>query len=237
MHLLPAKATRKIISSTGEASCHSQTNLRSCFNVRIVSLHRAGEPLLNKRLEAYIEHLTMLGIYVTVSSNCSLLSDERSHRLVKAGLRMVGTDFCADPALYERLRVTGVWRETLDGIRQLLLASVDLAADVRVVIKDMPTHSVPPKDAKLLMERTRELFADWAERVTVMPVYLHNALGESLATLSNGPQAREWTHYTLCHQPCANFTIDFHGRMVGCCRDLRSEYVLGNLLEQSADAI
>ena len=151
------KATRRIISSTGEASCHSQTNLRSCFDVRIVSLHSDGEPLLNKRLEAYIEHLTMLGIYVTVSSNCSLLSDERSHRLIKAGLRMVGTDFCADPALYERLRVRGVWRETLDGIRQLLRASVDLAADFRVVIKDMATHGVPPKDAKLLMERTRGL--------------------------------------------------------------------------------
>jgi hypothetical protein len=73
--------------------------------VRIVSLHSDGEPLLNKRLEAYIEHLTLLGIYVTVSSNRSLLSDERSHRLIKAGLRMVGTDFSADPALYERLRV------------------------------------------------------------------------------------------------------------------------------------
>ncbi len=97
-------------------------NLRSCFDVRIVSLHRDGEPLLNKRLEAYIEHLTELGIYVTVSSNCSLLSQERAERLVAAGLRMVGTDFCADKATYERLRVKGVWEETLDGIRHLLRA-------------------------------------------------------------------------------------------------------------------
>src|SRR6266853_940085 len=43
-------------------------NLRSCFDVRIVSLHRDGEPLLNKRLEAYISHLRDLGIYVTVRS-------------------------------------------------------------------------------------------------------------------------------------------------------------------------
>src|SRR4029077_13156442 len=92
------------------------------FDVRIVSLHRDGEPLLNKRLEAYVAHLTELGIYVTVSSNCSLVSQERAHRLVEAGLRMVGTDFCADPALYERLRVKGVWGETLEGIRRLLRA-------------------------------------------------------------------------------------------------------------------
>jgi len=79
------------------------SNLRSCFDVRIVSLHRDGEPLLNKRLEAYISHLRDLGIYVTMSSNCSLVSEARAKSLIDAGLRMVGTDFCADPALYENL--------------------------------------------------------------------------------------------------------------------------------------
>ena len=72
-----------------------------------------------------------------------------------------------------------------------------------------------------------------------MPVYFHNALGESLVNLNvpaatpNGAQ----TPYTLCHQPWVNFTLDFAGRVVGCCRDLRSEHILGNLLEESADAI
>jgi radical SAM protein with 4Fe4S-binding SPASM domain len=212
-------------------------NLRSCFDVRIVSLHRDGEPLLNKRLEEYIAHLTDLGIYVTVSSNCSLVSQERAHRLVAAGLQMVGTDFCADATLYERLRARGVWDETLDGIRCLLRAGVEQSADFRVVIKDMATHGVPLEVGKSLMARTRTLFAEWSDRVTVMPVYFHNALGESLVNLSQGPEAPERTLYTLCHQPWVNFTIDFAGRVVGCCRDLRSEYVLGNLLEQPADEI
>ncbi len=209
-------------------------NLRSCFDVRIVSLHRDGEPLLNKRLEAYIGHLTELGVCVTVSSNCSLLSAERAQRLVEAGLSMVGTDFCAEAALYERLRARGVWEDTLEGIRHLLRAGVDQHADFRVVIKDMATHGASLKDAQISMERTRELFREWSDRVTVMPVYFHNALGESLVNLSKGPDAPERTLYTLCHQPWVNFTIDFAGRVVGCCRDLRSEYVLGNLLEQSA---
>lgn len=212
-------------------------NLRSCFDVRIVSLHRDGEPLLNKRLEAYVEHLTELGIYVTISSNCSIVSEERAHRLVQAGLRMVGTDFCADAPLYERLRVKGVWEETLAGIRRLLRAGAAQHADFRVVIKDMATSAAPPKDAEALMGKTRALFAEWPDRVTVMPVYFHNALGESLVNLSKSPEAPERTLYTLCHQPWVNFTVDFAGRVVGCCRDLRSEYALGNLLEQSASDI
>ncbi len=212
-------------------------NLRASFDMKIVSLHRDGEPMLNKRLEAYIQHLTDLGIYVTVSSNCSLVSQERAHRLVEAGLRMVGTDFCADPATYERLRVRGVWEETLEGIRRLLRAGVEQRADFRIVIKDMATNGAPAKDVEAAMASTRALFADWADRVTVMPVYFHNALGESLVNLSKGPEAPERTFYTLCHQPWVNFTIDFAGRVVGCCRDLRSEYIIGNLLEQSAAEI
>jgi radical SAM protein with 4Fe4S-binding SPASM domain len=130
-----------------------------------------------------------------------------------------------------------VWEETLDGIRHLLRAGVKQDADFRVVIKDMATHGTAPKDAEVLMTRTKELLAEWSDRVTVMPVYFHNALGESLVNLSKPSEAPERTLYTLCHQPWVNFTIDFAGRVVGCCRDLRSEYVLGNLLEESATQI
>ncbi len=212
-------------------------NLRSCFDVRIISLHRDGEPLLNKHLDAYISHLTELGIYVTVSSNCSLVTEERARRLIEAGLRMVGTDFCADAALYERLRVKGVWDETLIGIRRFLQAGENARTDFRCVIKDMATHGRTPAEAKALMEQTRALFSEWPDRVTVMPVYFHNALGESRVNLSGPAAAAKESMYTLCHQPWVNFTVDFAGRVVGCCRDLRSEYVLGNLLEQPADEI
>ena len=214
-------------------------NLRACFDVRIVSLHRDGEPLLNKRLEAYVGHLRDVGIYVTMSSNCSLISEERARSLVASGLRMVGTDFCAEPALYEKLRARGVWTETLAGIRSLLRAAVEAGSDLRFVIKDMATHGRPIAEGKVLMEQTRALFTEWPDRVTVMPVYFHNALGESLVNL-NAPDPSTYgaeAVYTLCHQPWVNFTVDFAGRVVGCCRDLRSEYVLGNLLEQPADAI
>src|SRR5262245_19244985 len=90
-----------------------------------------------------------------------------------------------------------------------------------------------------LMEETRALFSRWADRVTVMPVYFHNVLGKSLVNL-NAPTAtvdNVEAPYTSGHPPWVNFTVDFAGRVVGCCRDLRSEYVLGNLLEQPADAI
>jgi hypothetical protein len=215
-------------------------NLRSCFDVRIVSLHRDGEPPAEQAPRGVLSATSKTS---GSTSRCPPIapSSARSEPrvLVEAGLRMVGTDFCAEPALYEKLRARGVWSETLAGIRSLLSAAVAARSDLRFVIKDMATHGRSVADGKALMEQTRTLFADWSDRVTVMPVYFHNALGESLVNLnapgatSNGAKAV----YTLCHQPWVNFTVDFAGRVVGCCRDLRSEYVLGSLLEQSADAI
>lgn len=248
-------------------------NLRSAFKLKIVSLHRDGEPLLNKHLEDFISHLTSSGTCVTVSSNCSLIPEARAKSLIASGLSMVGTDFCADPELYEEVRAKGVWRDTLAGIRNLLAAAREAKADFRFVIKDVATHGRPADLAEAAMEKTRRLFAQDADRVTVMPVYFHNALGESLvtisataplaapqpmamaaaagagsgggggvATLSAPPVAASpdpeidpaATFYALCHQPWVNMTVDYAGRVVGCCRDLRSEYVVGNLLEESA---
>jgi radical SAM protein with 4Fe4S-binding SPASM domain len=215
-------------------------NIRSAFDVGIVSLHRDGEPLMNKRLEDFVAHLAGLGIYVTMSTNCSLLPEERAKRLIASGLRMATTDFCADPELYERLRVRGVWAKTLDGIKNLLRAGVEAKTDFRMVIKDIATNNCPPGKTGALMARTSTLFAEWPGRVDIMPVYFHNALGESLVNLSNAAapaqsQASDGL-YSLCHHPWVNFTVDYAGRVVGCCRDLRSEYVLGSLLhEQAAD--
>jgi radical SAM protein with 4Fe4S-binding SPASM domain len=242
-------------------------NLQSVFDLRIVSLHRDGEPLLNKHLEDYIRHLTDLGTCVTVSSNCSLIPEQRAKRLLASGLRMVTTDFCAQAELYEQLRARGIWRETLAGMRNLLQAAAEAKADFRLVIKDIATDGHPREQAEPIMEETRKLFVHEKDRVTVIPVYFHNALGESLVSIqaastdstvpptmataagANGgaaarngspipatpsPKVEPSGFYSLCHQPWVNFTVDFAGRVVGCCRDLRSEYIVGNLLEESA---
>jgi hypothetical protein len=75
-----------------------------------------------------------------------------------------------------------VWTETLAGIRGLLRAAVEARSDLRFVIKDMATHGHSVAEGKALMDQTRALFSEWSDRVTVMPVYFHNALGESLGT-------------------------------------------------------
>jgi len=212
-------------------------NLQSAFTIRSVSLQRDGEPLLNRRIDEYVAHLTQHGIAAGFSSNCSRLNDEIIGRLLDAGLRRVKTDFCADPERYERLRIRGRWQETLDGIRRLLAVAAKRSVPLKVCITDLGTHAVSAEESRRAIAKLRALFAPWQDRVVVIPVRFHNALGQSLVNLGGHSEKPRRGRYCRCHQPWVNVTVDFAGRVVSCCRDLRSEVVLGNLLEQSISEI
>ncbi len=200
--------------------------LQAAFALRSVSLHRDGEPLLNRHLPAFVSELTRRGVSSGMSSNCTLTTPERAHALVAAGLGSVKTDFCADPNRYEELRAGARWSEALAGMRNLLAAA---GPAFRLRVTDLGTHGVSPDEAEAALTATRALLDD--QRVTVAPSRMHGALGSSQL---GGAAAGD---YVRCHQPWVNLTVDFAGRAVACCRDLRSEYVLGSLLEQEVEAV
>jgi radical SAM protein with 4Fe4S-binding SPASM domain len=203
-------------------------NILVDFTPKFVSLHRDGEPLVNKRLEEYIGYARSRGLKVGMSSNCSLLPQERVERLIESGLAFVKTDFCADKQVYERLRAGGDWEQVFAGIVRLLTEAKRRGKPFQMTITDLSTDRLPPDRADAQMGRLRTLFARFGDTVIVMPVHFHNALDES-AEHMGGPTG---SRYTLCHHPWVHITVDFRGNVVPCCRDLRSEYVCGNLLEE-----
>jgi radical SAM protein with 4Fe4S-binding SPASM domain len=202
-------------------------NILEDFSPKFVSLHRDGEPLVNKNLEEYIVYTRSKGLKAGISSNCSLLPQERARRLIESGLAFVKTDFCADPETYEKLRVGGRWNKTYDGMLNLLSEARRRGEYFQLTITDISTYELPPEQATVNMKKLGELFSDYEEYVGVMPVRFHNALDESVERMS-GPESES---YWLCHHPWVHITVDFKGDVVPCCRDLRSEYVCGSLLE------
>ena len=195
---------------------------------KFVSLHRDGEPLVNKKLEDYIAYARSRGLKVGFSSNCSLLSKKRADQLIDSGLTFIKTDFCADPDIYERLRAGGKWQRTYGGMIDLLTSARQHGIDFNLAITDISTHDLSKAAADANMNAIRELFSDFSDWITVLPVHFHNALDESVKRFSTNGRT---TSYTLCHHPWVHVTVDFQGNVVPCCRDLRSEYVCGNLLQ------
>jgi radical SAM protein with 4Fe4S-binding SPASM domain len=160
------------------------------------------------------------------------MNAKRAAALLEAGLSSVNSDFCADPATYEALRAGASWTRTRDGLLHLVETAERLNRPFRLVVKDLAAPGKPPDEARACLEATRDIFRSHPSRVVVIPVQFHNALGQSLEDLSvrsgNGQPGR----YNLCHMPWVLMTVDWAGRVVACCRDLRSEYVLGNILEE-----
>jgi radical SAM protein with 4Fe4S-binding SPASM domain len=208
--------------------------LEEAFRPRRVSLHRDGEPLLNPEIDRYVRRATERGIVVTFSSNGALMTPERARGLLDAGLRMLNSDFCADASRYESLRVGAKWARTYEGLCQVLEAAETTKARFRLIIKDLDAGGPSTARTREALEATRLLFQAHAKRVVVVPVHFHNALQKSAQDLSIRDDAGDPPSYNLCHQPWVSMTVDWAGRIVACCRDLRSEYVLGNLLEQPA---
>jgi radical SAM protein with 4Fe4S-binding SPASM domain len=202
-------------------------NILEDFTPKFASLHRDGEPLINKALEGCIDYTRSKGLKTGISSNCLLISRERAESLIGAGLAFIKTDFCADKKTYEELRTGGRWEKAYEGMRNILHEARSHGLDFQLTITDLSTYGVTPDRAADNMRKLAALFSDFEEYISVMPVRFHNALDESIERIS-GPASGG---YTLCHHPWVHIVVDFRGNVVPCCRDLRSEYVCGNLLE------
>ncbi|NIM20743.1 MAG: radical SAM protein [Candidatus Latescibacteria bacterium] len=212
-------------------------NILSDFTPRFVSLHRDGEPLLNKELDKFIEYTVLRGIHTGVSSNCTMLDPERARRLLDAGLGFIKTDFCADEYLFEKLRVGGNWKATYEGMTTILEEAKESDIRFQMNITDLSTHEVADETARTNMEKLRELFSKFEKSVSISKVHFHNALDESIEIMTKDDYKKNHRTYTLCHHPWVHIVVDFRGNVVPCCRDLRSEYICGNLLKTTMKEI
>ena len=80
------------------------------------------------------------------------------------------------------------------------------------------------------IHKLKNLF-DFPERfLSIGPSIMHNAFNEAQTILSTSDKLDK-RKYNRCHHPWIELIIDYKGNAVGCCRDLRSEYILGNVMD------
>jgi len=94
-----------------------------------------GEPMLRRDLEAIVEHAAGLGIRCTLITNGTLLTWQRAHSLLQAGLAQLDLSLDAgDPALHDHIRgVPGTWLRAVHGLQWL--QEVTQTLDRRMVIR------------------------------------------------------------------------------------------------------
>jgi radical SAM protein with 4Fe4S-binding SPASM domain len=202
------------------------------YKLEKIILTRDGEPLLHPDLEKFILYSRQKGIHTTLGSNGSMITLEKARLLIKNGLNSIKGDFCINKEEYESLRVGSVHEKTLQGYRNILQAAKEKNAGFILVLFDLHTYLL--RDYEKIqesLEGLKSLFTGYERWLGVSNVLMHNALGESVKTLSTSKKALSGKKYNLCHHPWLEMVIDYKGNAVGCCRDLRSEYQAGNILK------
>lgn len=208
--------------------------LTAKYRIERIVLTRDGEPLVHPELEDFVSYASEKGIKTTIGSNGSLVSEERAGKLIRNGLSIMKGDFCIDKAKYERLRVGARYEKSLAGYQNILEAAKEYNAEFSLVLVDLNTYDLA--DAQEIQDsisHLKSLFNGYERWVTIGPAVMHNALGESQITLSTSFEKfrDRRPKYNLCHHPWLEMVIDYKGNVVACCRDLRSEYQIGNILE------
>lgn len=197
---------------------------------RIVNLIRDGEPTLHPNIVDFVRIVAGHGHRPQFSTNMSRMTPELAESLIGSGLYLAKSDFSHDPALYERLRVNANWERTRQGIDAFARAIRKLGAKTQLHVYEIATFERPESEYEEILEKFRAVFPEHRDLIVVSPTHFHNALGESKENLSQAQQFRK-SRYNLCHHPWLDLVINFRGDVVACCRDLRSEYVVGNVLE------
>jgi len=208
--------------------------LLNSFHIERVVLTRDGEPLVHPELEEFIGYTNHKGVKTTIGSNGSLITKDRAERLIRNGLSIVKGDFCYDNEKYEKLRVGARYEKSLNGYRNILMAAKEKKSDFRLVLVDLNTYDLTdPMAIEESLMQLRSLFVGFDPWLSIGVAVMHNALGESRKTLSTSFKKfkDKKTKYNLCHHPWLEMVIDYRGNVVACCRDLRSEYQVGNILE------
>ena len=102
-----------------------------------------------------------------------------------------------------------------------------------LTLVDLNTYDLNSKDeVETSISKISKLFPYPSSYISINPALMHNSFDGALVTFSSSAQL-EKQKYNLCHHPWIEFVIDYKGNAVGCCRDLRSEYILGNVLEEN----
>jgi radical SAM protein with 4Fe4S-binding SPASM domain len=189
-----------------------------------------GEPFMNKQFYGLCEIAVEYGFTnMHFATNGMLLSD-RSIRQLPAGENVRYTfsiDYAADREYFERVRGTeGSWSKIKENIEAILAQNRN---DIFVKITDISTYEVDdPAMLERRFEELKALFPSDSGRLSFARRTFHNAAG-LVSKLVNAMPGKK---YHLCPYPWTSLVIASNGDAVACCRDLRRQTVLGNVVEQ-----
>ena len=201
---------------------------------KTMSFTQDGEPFVHREFEEMVRAANDHGFRPRFASNGSLLTASRAKALCEAGYFLISVDFSANRDFFETSRgSTGSWEKIRDNLRNLLaltkqypLANVQITDITNWIYEDKQPRA---EDRQSLMG----LFDDvvYSSRQVVFDSRTFHTFN---GTVPSGGIATAGDKYNLCPYPWISLRIRWNGDCVICCRDTRSDTVLGNVFEEGS---
>lgn len=194
--------------------------------VRATTLHIWGEPLLHPRLFDMIAYCHQKGLRSEISTNATLLNEERSRTILDAGLGAIY--LCLDgmrPETYEQIRVNADYEKTNSNIRRF------------IELKQAGGYRQPFVNLQIIeMEKTvgeiDEFVKEWrlpgVDRINVKPFDSWGGQIEDINKLEASADVLPAKRYA-CPNLWYHTHIYWDGRIAMCDRDFNLAYDLGNV--------
>jgi radical SAM protein with 4Fe4S-binding SPASM domain len=199
--------------------------------VKPLGMHNLGESLLHPELEHLLRVVHEAGLRSELSVNPGLLPLERYQSLARAGLtRLV-------------LSLDGLDAATLEKVRGPAARGEAAQKNVRSIL-DWRRRNGPDGQPEILVQMLRlkanaHQFDQFAREFGKLG--LDNVSGFLKALDANTDAALfpegESARPSFCRVPWRTVVVLFDGRVVPCCYDCRSEWILGDLKHQRLEEI
>lgn len=201
--------------------------------ITLVDLQRDGEPLLDKKIVDRVAKMKQIGIKrVAISTNASLLNEEKAYALLEAGLdeMMISID-AIEKEDYERLRVGLKFETVIRNIQTFFRVRDEVKPEAIIRIRGVSFFDLEKEEDRKALARWEDYFHQWTQSYD--RVYMKRAINwGNQKTWEDKLIAYDWVYHP-CIIPWGTFHITTRGVVPLCPEDFNATMNLGNIYEQS----
>lgn len=201
--------------------------------IKLVTVQRAGEPLMDKNIALHIAKLKKVGIKKTsISTNASLLTEKKAIEIIEAGLDeiMFSID-SVEKEEYEKMRVGLKFETTLKNIIKFFELRERLKPDMVVRVRGVSFFDLRKDEHKHELENWEAFWGKF--RKPHDRIYMKQAhnWGNQLHWEDHIP-SHSWVYHP-CILPWSTMHISAMGIVALCCQDYDAVMNIGNIHKET----
>lgn len=196
-----------------------------------ITLDVQGEPLLHKEILDFVSYAKRKGLYVSLLTNATRLTEETTNMLIELELdRIVFSFDTVNENIYEEVRVRSKFRPTLKNILYFLKKNFENGMKTFICMS-------------MILEKAtlgeKENYEKYFRRLPIGTIFFSNLLNMSGYSITSGEIDMEKlrasiprVEWPVCRVPWEDLTVNWDGSVVSCPLDFDARYIVGWIQEK-----